>query len=49
MAPAILVVTLLLVVTGCSLIFGGPRFTVKKFMEAAQAGDVEGMRPAVFQ
>lgn len=33
----------LLSLASCSLIPGGPLSTVKKFMEAARAGDVEGM------
>jgi hypothetical protein len=35
-------VTVLLCLTGCSL-FGGPTTRVRKFMDAAKAGDVESM------
>ena len=42
-APLAFVLPLLLVLTGCSLIPGGPRAAVNKFMEAAKAGDVDAM------
>ena len=43
MKTKLFVIIVLLCCAGCSLIFGGPRSTVNKFMEAAKAGDVDGM------
>ena len=36
-------VFVLITLTGCSLIFGGPKATVRKFLDAAKKGDVESM------
>ena len=43
MKTKLLLVTLLFCCAGCSLLPGGPRATVKKFMDSAQEGDVDGM------
>jgi TonB family protein len=43
MRPRISVLAALVCLTGCSLIFGGPQSTVKKFMDAAKKGDVDTM------
>jgi hypothetical protein len=42
MKTKIFLAIFLLSLTSCSLIPGGPSSTVKKFMEAAREGDVEG-------
>src|SRR5688572_1260657 len=39
----LLAVTLLVCCSGCSLLPGGPRATVKKFIDSAQKGDIDGM------
>lgn len=43
MKTKLLLVTLLLCCGGCSLLPGGPKSTVKKFIDSAQKGDVDGM------
>ncbi len=43
MKTKLLLVTLLVCCCGCSLLPGGPRSTVKKFMDSAQKGDISKM------
>jgi hypothetical protein len=43
MKTKLLLVTLLLCCAGCSLLPGGPKSTVKKFMDSAQKGDISKM------
>lgn len=43
MKTKLLLVTVLFCCAGCSLLPGGPKSTVNKFMDSAQKGDVDGM------